>query len=127
MEAFNNTAAADITSSNLLDVLQQQRNVLTEDGELVTVLSVMNFHAGQRREEELRNMNPFALTTKVYIMTLEKGPVICNVGKSTRDGSLILTYVKKLESTIGFFHQINREVDRTEEGDAFMLSAWSMV
>ena len=124
MEAINNTATTAIASSNLLDILRQHRQVLTEDGELLTVLSVMNFHAGQRREEEIANANPGRPTVKAYVMTLEKGPLICN---AVYEGEFVLTHVEKLESTKGFFRQVNREVDRTKEGEAFLRSAWSMV
>ena len=125
MEAINElSATVAITSSNLLEMLSQHRQVLTEDGELLTVLSVMNFHAGQRREEEIANANPARPTVKAYVMTLEKGPLICN---AVYEGEFVLTHVEKLESTAGFFKQICREVDRSGEGNAFMLSAWSMV
>lgn len=127
MEAINNTATVAITSSNLLEILRQHRQVLTEDGELLTVLSVMNFHAGLRREEEVRNTNPGSMTTKVYVMTLEKGPLICNVSKNLRGEGLILTHLQKVENLEAFLRQISREVDRSEEGNAFLLSAWSMV
>lgn len=127
MEAINNTAATAITSSNLLEILLQHRQVLTENGELLIVLSVMNFHAGLSREEEVRNTNPGSMTTKIYVMTLEKGPLICNVSKNLRGEGLILTHLQKVESTKGFFRQISREVGRSEEGTAFLRSARSMV
>ena len=125
MEAINNTATTAITSSNLLEMLRQHRQVLTEDGELLTVLSVMNFHAGQRRKEEIANANPARPTVKTYVMSHEKGPLVCNA--VYEKGELILTHVEKVENPTGFFSQICREVDRTDEGNAFMLSAWSMV
>ena len=124
MEAVNNTATATINSGNLLGMLRQQRQVLTEDGQLLTVLSIMSFHAGQRREEEIANANPARPTVKAYVMTHEEGPLVCN---AVYEGEFVLTHVEKLESTAGFFKQICREVDRSGEGDAFMLSAWSMV
>ena len=123
MEAINNTATI-ITSSNLLEMMQQQRQVLTEYGELLTVLSVMNFHVGQRREEEIANANPVRPTVKAYVMTHEEGPLVCNV---VYEGGFVLTHAEKLESTTGFFRQVNREVDRTDEGKAFISSTWSMV
>lgn len=125
MEAINNTATSTITSGNLLEILRQNHQVMTENGELLTILSVMNFHAGQRREEEIANANPSQPTVKAYVMTHEKGPVICNVIYA--EGEFVLTHVEKLESTTGFFAQICREVDRSAEGNAFLMSAWSMV
>ncbi len=119
----------NITAENIVSALNQKRKVLCEDGNLLTVLGVLNFHAGQRREEELRNMNPYSLTTKVYTMTLEKGPLICNVSKNLHGEGLILTHLQEMVSVPveGFFRQINREVDRTEEGEACLRAAWSMV
>ena len=123
MEAINNTATI-ITSSNLLEMMQQQRQVLTEYGELLTVLSVMNFHVGQRREEEIANANPARPTVKAYVMTHEEGPLVCN---AVYEGGFVLSHAEKLESTTSFLRQINREVDRTDEGKAFISSTWSMV
>ena len=125
MEAVNNTATATINSGNLLEMLRQQRQVLTEDGQLLTVLSIMSFHAVDRREEEIACENPGRPTVKAYVMTHEKGPLICNA--VYENGEFVLTHVEGLESTTGFFKQICREVDRSGEGNAFMLSAWSMV
>lgn len=125
MEAINNTATTAITSSNLLDMLRQQHDVMTEDGQLLTILSVMGFHAGQRREEEIANTNPARPTVKTYVMSHEKGPLVCNA--VYEKGELILTHVEKVENPTGFFSQICREVDRSGEGNAFLMSAWSMV
>lgn len=124
MEAINNTATTAITSSNLLEMMLQQRQVMTEYGELLTILSVMNFHVGQRHEEEIANANPARPTVKAYVMTHEEGPLVCN---AVYEGGFVLSHTEKLESTTGFFRQVNREVDRTEEGEAFLRAAWSMV
>lgn len=102
--------------------------VEAEELGLVTVLSSMYFHAGQRREEELANQNPQAKTTKVYVMLESHGPFIANaVEDSTAVGGCHLTHLQKVENLEAFFNQIKREVDRGEEGEAFLLSAWSYV
>ena len=117
----------NITAENIVAALNSKHQVTSEDGDVFTVLGVMNFRAGFSREEELRNTNPSSLTTKVYVMTLEKGPIICNVRRNLRDGDLVITHLQEMVSHEAFFRQINREVDRTGEGNAFLLSAWSMV
>jgi len=119
----------NITAENIVAVLKSLTQVAREDGDAVTVLGAMNFHAGLRREKELADINPGSMTTKVYVMTLEKGPLVCNVSKNLHGEGLILTHLQEMVSVPveGFFRQINREVDRTEEGEVFLRSAWSMV
>lgn len=100
--------------------------VEAEELGLVTVIRSMFFHAGQRREEELANQNPSSATTKVYVMVEGHGPFIANaVEDSTAVGGFRLTHLQKVESKEGFKIQINREVDRTKEGETFLLSAWA--
>lgn len=98
--------------------------VEAEELGLVTVIRSMFFHAGQRLEEELENQNPESPTTKVYVSLLGHGLYIANaVEDSTAIGGIVLTHLQPLESVKGFMSQINREVDRTKEGEAFLLSA----
>lgn len=102
--------------------------VEAEELGLVTVLASMYFHAGQRRKVELENQNPQSPTTKVYVMLEDHGPYIANaVESSTAIGGVHLTHLQKVENLEAFFNQIKREVDRGEEGEAFLLSAWSVV
>lgn len=98
--------------------------VESEELGLVTVLASMFFHAGQRLEEELENQNPESPTTKVYVSLKDHGLFVANaVEDSTAIGGIVLTHLQPLESVKGFMSQINREVDRTKEGEAFLLSA----
>ena len=91
---------------------------------LVEVLKAMFFHAGQRREDEIANQNPQSPTTKVYVVLKDHGLYAANaVEDSTRLNGIWLTHLQKVESVEGFLKQISREVDRAEEGEAFLLSA----
>lgn len=102
-------------------------NTLVQAEELgnVLVLRSMLFHAGQRREEELANQNPSSLTTKVYVMVVGHGPYIANaVLDQAAAAGFRLTHLQKVESRAGFMAQINREVDRSEEGEAFLAGSW---
>lgn len=100
--------------------------VEAEEYGLVTVLKSMYFHAGYSRELEVENQNPSSVTTKVYVVLRVRGPYIANaVESSTAVGGFRLTHLQPLESTERFMRQISREVDRAEEGLAFLLSALS--
>ena len=95
---------------------------------LVEVLKAMFFHVGQRREDEIANQNPQSPTTKVYVVLKDHGLYVANaVEDSARLNGIWLTHLQKVESVEGFLKQISREVDRSEEGEAFLLSAWSLI
>lgn len=99
--------------------------VEAEELGLVTVIGSMFFHTGVRREDEIANQNPSSPTTKVYVMLMGYGPYIANAVED--HNAIRLTHLQKVESKEGFMRQISREVDRAKEGEAFLLSAWSVV
>lgn len=102
--------------------------VEAEELGLVTVLRSMYFHAGYSRELELENQNPVRPTTKMYVSLLGHGLYIANaVEDPTAVGGFRLTHLQLLESVEGFKQRISREVDRKEEGEVFLLSAWSVI
>ena len=99
--------------------------VEAEELGLVTVVGSMLFHAGYSRQLELENQNPARPTTKVYVMLLGHGPFIANAVED--HNAVRLTHLQPLESVKGFMWRISREVDRKEEGKAFLMSAWSVI
>ena len=95
---------------------------------LVTVVGSMFFHAGYSRLLEMQNQNPSSPTTKVYVSLQDHGLYVANaVEDPAAVGGVRLTHLKPLESIKGFMWRISREVDRKEEGKAFLLSTWSMI
>ncbi len=102
--------------------------VEAEELGLVTIIKFIYFHAGYSRELEVENQNPSSPTTKVYVVLKDHGLYVANaVEDSARLNGIWLTHLQKVESVEGFLKQISREVDRTEEGKAFLLSAWSLI
>ena len=123
VNAENNTYNLDAVE-NLITAY----TVEAEELGLVGVLKAMFFHAGQRREEEIENQNPSAPTTKVYVVLKDHGLYAANaVEDSTRLNGIWLTHLQRVESVEGFRKQINREVDRTAQGNRLLLETWSYV
>ena len=123
------TRSLGASDSEIFEILESVKNnyLSTEELGLVTVWDAMAFHAGVRREEEILGQNPRSLTTKVYVALAGYGLYVANIVRdSTRLHGYYLTHLQKVESREGFFKQINREIDRTEEGER-MLSYYPAV
>lgn len=121
--------AVNEMSTPVTRILESVKNLYlsTEELGLVTVWDAMAFHAGRRREEEIENQNPQSPTTKVYVALAGYGLYIANaVEDDTRLNGYHLTHLQKVEDREGFFKQINREIDRTEEGKR-MLSFYPAI
>ena len=110
------------TTENLITTY----SVEAEELGTVEVLKAMFFHTGQRRAEEMRNQNPSAPTTKVYVVLKHHGLYIANAVEYGHD-NIALTHLEKVESYEGFLKQISREVNRTSEGNRMLLAMWSYV
>lgn len=113
------TRTLGASDSEIFEILEAVKDsyVSSEELGLVTVWDAMAFHTEARREEEILGQNPQSPTTKTYVALAGYGLYVANV---VRDGSRLngyyLTHLQKVESREGFLKQINREVDRTEEG-----------
>ncbi len=120
INAENNTYTLDA-----VEKLITAYTVEAEELGFVCVTKAMFFHAGKRREEEIRNQNPGAATTKVYVVLKGRGVYTANAVETGED--IRLTHLEEMGSVEGFMKQINREVDRTAQGNRLLVAAWSCV
>lgn len=113
------TRTLGASDSEIFEILEAVKDsyVSSEELGLVTVWDAMAFHTEARREEEILGQNPQSPTTKTYVALAGYGLYVANVVRdSSHLNGYYLTHLQKVESREGFLKQINREVDRTEEG-----------
>ena len=113
------TRTLGASDSEIFEILEAVKDsyVSSEELGLVTVWDAMAFHTEARREEEILGQNPQSPTTKTYVALAGYGLYVANVVRdSSRLNGYYLTHLQKVESREDFLKQINREVDRTEEG-----------
>ena len=123
------TRTLGASDSEIFEILEAVKDsyVSSEELGLVTVWDAMASHTEARREEEILGQNPQSPTTKTYVALAGYGLYVANVVRDdTRLNGYHLTHLQKVEDREGFFKQINREIDRTEEGKR-MLSFYPAI